>query len=183
MAGLLAASGRVEPGEELAEEVVELRPPVGREVRPHRRRVARRCRRRRQARGGAGRRVVSGMRLLRWGRRGAAGVSPPTRRINVSSGSPFEDEVGYSRAVRVGPLVVVAPSDADLSTRDHLRWVRAFVCDGTAGINLALGTWHWGPYPLMDHVDLVNVQGRGFADDNEVAHLARDLGVVVTVRL
>ena len=34
----------------------------------------------------------------------------------------------------------------------------------------------------MDHVDLVNVQGAGFADDNEVAHL-RDLGVVVTVRL
>jgi hypothetical protein len=35
----------------------------------------------------------------------------------------------------------------------------------------------------MDHVDLVNVQGKGFADDNEVAHLSRDLGVVVTVRL
>jgi ureidoglycolate lyase len=80
-------------------------------------------------------------------------------------------------------LVVVAPSEHDFSTRDHLSSVRAFVCDGTAGINLALGTWHWGPYPLMDHVDLVNVQGKGFADDNEVAHLTRDLGVVVTVRL
>jgi ureidoglycolate lyase len=80
-------------------------------------------------------------------------------------------------------LVVVAPSEHDFSTRDHLSSVRAFVCDGTAGINLALGTWHWGPYPLMDHVDLVNVQGQGFADDNEVAHLTRDLGVVVTVRL
>jgi ureidoglycolate hydrolase len=80
-------------------------------------------------------------------------------------------------------LVVVAPSEHDFSTRDHLASVRAFVCDGTAGINLALRTWHWGPYPLMDHVDLVNVQGKGFADDNEVAHLTRDLGVVVTVRL
>jgi ureidoglycolate lyase len=80
-------------------------------------------------------------------------------------------------------LVVVAPREHDFSTRDHLSSVRAFVCDGTAGINLALGTWHWGPYPLMDHVDLVNVQGEGFANDNEVAHLARDLGVVVTVRL
>jgi ureidoglycolate lyase len=80
-------------------------------------------------------------------------------------------------------LVVVAPSEHDFSTRDDLSSVRAFVCDGTAGINLALGTWHWGPYPLMDHVDLVNVQGKGFADDNEVAHLTRDLGVVVTVRL
>jgi ureidoglycolate lyase len=80
-------------------------------------------------------------------------------------------------------LVVVAPSELDFSTRDHLPSVRAFVCDGTAGINLALGTWHWGPYPLMDHVDLVNVQGKGFADDNEIAYLTRDLGVVVTVRL
>jgi ureidoglycolate lyase len=80
-------------------------------------------------------------------------------------------------------LVVVAPAERDFSTREHLGSVRAFVCDGTAGINLSLGTWHWGPYPLMDHVDLVNVQGQGFADDNEVAHLTRDLGVVVTVRL
>jgi ureidoglycolate lyase len=80
-------------------------------------------------------------------------------------------------------VVVVAPAEVDLSSRDHLASVRAFLCDGTAGINLALGTWHWGPYPLMDHVDLVNVQGRGFADDNEVAHLERDLGVVVTVSL
>jgi len=80
-------------------------------------------------------------------------------------------------------LVVVAPPDLDFSTRDHLSAARAFVCDGTAGINIALSTWHWGPYPLMDHVDLVNVQGAGFADDNEVAHLERDLGVVVTVEL
>jgi ureidoglycolate lyase len=80
-------------------------------------------------------------------------------------------------------LVVVAPAELDFSTREHLSSVRAFVCDGTAGINIALSTWHWGPYPLMDHVDLVNVQGAGFADDNEVAYLERDLGVVVTVQL
>jgi hypothetical protein len=35
----------------------------------------------------------------------------------------------------------------------------------------------------MDHVDLVNVQGRFFATDNEVAHLERDLGMVVEVVL
>jgi ureidoglycolate lyase len=80
-------------------------------------------------------------------------------------------------------LVVVAPKAYDFATRDDLAHVRAFVCDGTAGINLGLGTWHWGPYPLMDHVDLVNVQGQNFADDNEVAHLERDLDVVVAVSL
>ena len=80
-------------------------------------------------------------------------------------------------------VLVVAPAGLDFSNRDHLSSVRAFVCDGTAGINIALSTWHWGPYPLMEHVDLVNVQGAGFADDNDVAHLERDLGVVVTVHL
>lgn len=76
-------------------------------------------------------------------------------------------------------LVVVAPARYDFSSVDHLEHVRAFVMDGTAGINLAIGVWHWGPYPIHDHVDLVNVQGAGFADDNEIAHLERDLGVVV----
>ena len=80
-------------------------------------------------------------------------------------------------------LIVVAPPDLDFSTRDHCAGIRAFVCDGTAGVNIALSTWHWGPYPLMDHVDLVNVQGAGFLHDNEVAHLERDLGVTIAVQL
>ncbi|MBA2607639.1 MAG: ureidoglycolate lyase [Actinobacteria bacterium] len=80
-------------------------------------------------------------------------------------------------------LVVVAPAEFDFSTSDHLQHLRAFICDGSAGINLLLATWHWGPAPLMDHVDLVNVQGKGFLDDNEVAHLERDLDVLVTVEL
>ena len=80
-------------------------------------------------------------------------------------------------------LLVVAAKEHDFTTPDHLSHVRAFICDGSAGVNLALGTWHWGPAPLMDHVDLVNVQGAGFLDDNEVAYLERDLGVVVRVQL
>ena len=80
-------------------------------------------------------------------------------------------------------LLVVAPGAYDFSTEEHLPHVRAFICDGSAGVNLSLGTWHWGPYPLTHHVDLVNVQGKGFADDNEVAYLERDLGVVVEVVL
>jgi len=80
-------------------------------------------------------------------------------------------------------LLVVAPKEVDFSTADHLPQVRAFLCDGTAGVNLALGTWHWGPYPLTDSVDLVNVQGKNFDTDNEVAYLQRDLGVTVEVAL
>ena len=54
-------------------------------------------------------------------------------------------------------LLVVAPKAFDFSTDAHLSSVRAFICDGTAGVNLSLGTWHWGPYPILDYVDLVNV--------------------------
>ena len=81
-------------------------------------------------------------------------------------------------------VVLVAPADVDFSDDAHLDALQAFLCDGSAGINLALGTWHAGPYPLTDHVDLVNVQGRQvMANDVEEAHLDRDLGVKVTIAL
>ena len=79
-------------------------------------------------------------------------------------------------------LIMVAASGVSFHDREALGSVKAFVLDGSAAVNLALGTWHWGPYPLDDHVDLLNLQGRGFVDDNEVAHLERDLGVVLVAR-
>jgi ureidoglycolate lyase len=80
-------------------------------------------------------------------------------------------------------LLVVAPAAYDFSTDDHLGHVKAFACDGSAGVNLSIGTWHWGPYPITDYVDLFNVQGKGFANDNEIAYLERDLGAVIEVVL
>ncbi|MHB8662597.1 MAG: ureidoglycolate lyase [Acidimicrobiales bacterium] len=80
-------------------------------------------------------------------------------------------------------LLVVAAPAYDFSTIDHLEHIHAFVCDGSAGVNLGIGTWHWGPYPILDHVDLVNVQGKYFDTDNEIAYLERDLSAIVEVLL
>ena len=81
-------------------------------------------------------------------------------------------------------VVLVGPPSVDFSSRDHLDELRAFICDGSGGINLSLGTWHAGPYPLTDHVDLVNVQGRQVLEnDVEEAHLDDALGVEVTIAL
>ncbi|MDQ6696934.1 MAG: ureidoglycolate lyase [Actinomycetota bacterium] len=80
-------------------------------------------------------------------------------------------------------LLIVAPPGPTFTGREDLAHVRAFVLDGTAAVNLGHGTWHWGPYPIGSHVDLLNLQGRGFATDNEVVHLERDLDVVVIAQL
>jgi ureidoglycolate lyase len=81
-------------------------------------------------------------------------------------------------------VIIVAPPEADFSSADQLATLRAFVCDGSLGINIGLGTWHAGPFPLGPHVDLVNVQGRHVMEnDVEEAHVERDLGVVVDVAL
>ena len=80
-------------------------------------------------------------------------------------------------------VVVVAPPEVDFSDAAHLDSIRAFVISGDTAINLAIGTWHWGPYPLGPEVHLANVQARDVVNDNEVAHLERDLGTVVEIRL
>jgi ureidoglycolate hydrolase len=81
-------------------------------------------------------------------------------------------------------VVVVAPAEVDFSSPDHLETVRAFVLRRYEICNLAIGTWHWGPFPLEPgRLRLLNVQGKGFPNDNLVAHLARDLGAVVEVAI
>ena len=106
---------------------------------------------------------------------GTLGAPDAVRRLAAGVASAF-DRAQQAVFERLGLRFQKTADDA----RDH---VRAFVCDGTAAVNLALGTWHWGPYPLSDRVDLLNLQGEGFADDNEVAHLERDLGTLVQIVL
>ncbi len=80
-------------------------------------------------------------------------------------------------------VILVAPPEVDFSRSEHLMTLRAFVIAGDVGINLAIATWHWGPYPLGSEVHLANVQARDVASDNEVAHLARDFGTAIEIRL
>ena len=61
-------------------------------------------------------------------------------RVTVSSGSPFEDRVGYSRAVRVGPFVAVAGTTApgptaSAQTREALRRIAAALAEVGASLS------------------------------------------------
>jgi ureidoglycolate hydrolase len=79
-------------------------------------------------------------------------------------------------------VVVVAPGDVDFSEPEHFETVRAFVMAQHSCVHLHRGTWHWGPYPLdAPSVRIFNVQGRGYADDNGIAWLARDHDTVFEV--
>jgi enamine deaminase RidA (YjgF/YER057c/UK114 family) len=62
------------------------------------------------------------------------------RRINISSGSTFEAEVGYSRAVRTGPLVVVAGTtapgdDAATQAREAFRRIELALTEAGAALS------------------------------------------------
>ena len=79
-------------------------------------------------------------------------------------------------------LVVVAPAAVDFSEPEHFETVKAFALPQYACVHLHRGTWHWGPYPLdAPSVRIFNVQGRGYADDNGIAWLARDHDTVFEV--
>ena len=63
-----------------------------------------------------------------------------TQRRNVSSKSTFEAEVGYSRAVRVGPYVVVSGTTAPGDTvadqaREVLRRIEAALTEAGASLS------------------------------------------------
>ena len=79
---------------------------------------------------------------------------------------------------------VVAPAAVDFTQPEHFASVRAFLMPRHSVVNLARGTWHWGPYPLRaESLRIFNVQGRGFAEDNGIVWLARDHGVSYEVQI
>jgi hypothetical protein len=79
-------------------------------------------------------------------------------------------------------VVVVAPAEHDFSEPEHFDAVRAFALPRLTCVHLHRGTWHWGPYPVgARSLRMLNIQGRGYPNDNGIAWLARDHGVVFAV--
>jgi ureidoglycolate hydrolase len=79
-------------------------------------------------------------------------------------------------------VVVVAPADADFTKAAHFDAVRAFALPAHTCVHLHRGTWHWGPYPVgAESVEIFNIQGRGYVNDNAIVWLARDHGVVFEI--
>lgn len=77
-------------------------------------------------------------------------------------------------AVAAPDVVFTAPTDAEA--------IRAFHLQPGDVIVLHRGTWHWGPYPLgPEPVRLLNVQSRGYLDDNVHVDLEPATGASVEV--
>ncbi len=84
--------------------------------------------------------------------------------------------------LNVDAVVAVAPADTEFAGPSDLDQVRAFVLHPQDCFVLHRGTWHWGPFPLgPEPVRLLNVQGRGYADDNASVVLPEAVGVVIRV--
>jgi ureidoglycolate hydrolase len=71
-------------------------------------------------------------------------------------------------------VLAVAPPWSSLAGPDDAGRIEAFRLEPLESLVLHRGTWHWGPFPVGGHdeVRLFNVQGLGYAEDNEMADLA-----------
>ncbi len=84
--------------------------------------------------------------------------------------------------LNVSAVMAVAPASFDFSVPEHLGQVRAFLLQPLDALVLFQGTWHWGPFPLgPESVQLLNVQGVRYAEDNASVDLAAQMGAAVEV--
>jgi ureidoglycolate hydrolase len=75
--------------------------------------------------------------------------------------------------LNVDAVVAVAPAGMDFAAATDADSVRAFLLRPLDRFVLHAGTWHWGPFPLGNEpVQLFNIQGLGYRDDNASVDLA-----------
>ncbi|HEV2310400.1 MAG TPA: ureidoglycolate lyase [Acidimicrobiia bacterium] len=85
-------------------------------------------------------------------------------------------------SLNVDAVVAVAPADLTFASVEDLDQVRAFRVSPLAPFVLHRGTWHWGPFPVgTEPVQLLNVQGLGYARDNASVDLPERTGAVLEV--
>lgn len=84
--------------------------------------------------------------------------------------------------LNVDSLLVVAPPGTEFAAPADRRHLHAFRLDRFTTIVLHANTWHWGPFPWgAEPVNLLNLQARGYARDNDCVDLARATGDVIEV--
>ncbi len=108
---------------------------------------------------------------------------------HAASGAPVCAELFRHRThtqalmvLNVDAVVAVAAAGTEFSTRADLDAVGAFRLHPLDRFVLHQGTWHWGPFPLgAEPVQLLNVQGLRYADDNERVDLLERTGTALEV--
>jgi enamine deaminase RidA (YjgF/YER057c/UK114 family) len=112
-----------------------------------------------------------------------------TERQHISSGSPFEPTIGFSRAVRVGSRVVVSgtgpvwpdgscPADAAVQTRRCFEIIEAALAEAGAALSDVVRTRMY--LTSADDVDAVSaVHGELFGSVRPAATMVVVAGLVV----
>jgi ureidoglycolate lyase len=80
-------------------------------------------------------------------------------------------------------LVVVAPPDLSFERAADLKKVKAFLCDGSVGINIGLRTWHQALLPLGSELKMVNLQGVNSGQDTYTCDFQKAFDTVIEVSL
>lgn len=81
-------------------------------------------------------------------------------------------------------ILPVAPPK-DLNDQDAIpdvKEIRAFLLDGTRGVNLRVGTWHWTPFPLKENADFIMlVRNNAALEDLNFIDLQTSLNLSVEI--
>lgn len=78
-------------------------------------------------------------------------------------------------------VAVVAPPGTSFTAPEDAAKLQAFLLHPQHVFVLHRGTWHWGPFPVSaPRVEMLNVQGLRYAEDNDSCRLA-DVGASVEV--
>jgi len=75
-------------------------------------------------------------------------------------------------------IFVMAPADNSKEMPDLTR-IRAFLLDGTLGVALHKGNWHWPPVPLRKTARFVLLRKGELSDPTEMKDLGLELKLVI----